>query len=183
MKKNEVNNHFRVRVNILYGAELLRFKEGSIVQVMLHNLKYKKRKEIGEVLGEIAGKKLLDSPIFSVPDIIIPVPVHPKKVRRRGYNQSTIFGKAVSAAIHVALADDILIKETETTSQTGKSRTERVENVSEVFVLRKPEEISGRNVLVVDDVVTTGATLEACCLKLKDGGAKSISILSIAVAG
>lgn len=183
LKENEVTKHFRGRVNILHGAALLRFREGSIVQVMLHNLKYKKRKEIGEVLGEIAGKKLLDSPIFSVPDIIIPVPVHPKKVRRRGYNQSTIFGKAVSAAIHVALADDILIKETETTSQTGKSRTERVENVSEVFVLRKPEEISGRNVLVVDDVVTTGATLEACCLKLKDGGAKSISILSIAVAG
>ncbi len=183
LKENDVTKHFRGRINIQHGAALLRFREGSMVQIMLHNLKYKKRKEIGEVLGEIAGKKLLDSPIFSLPDLIIPVPVHPKKVRRRGYNQSTIFGKAVSAAIHVSIAEDVLIKETETTSQTGKSRTERVENVSEVFVLNKPEAITGRNVLIVDDVVTTGATLEACCLKLKEGGAKSISILSIAVAG
>lgn len=183
LKENDVTKHFRGRVSILHGAALLRFREGGIVQEMLHHLKYKKRKEIGEVLGEIAGKKLLDSTIFSLPDIIIPVPVHPKKVRRRGYNQSTIFGKAVGAVIKVALADDILIKDTETTSQTGKSRTERVVNVSEVFVLKKPEEISGRHVLIVDDVITTGATLEACCLKLKEGGAKSISVLSIAVAG
>ena len=93
LKENDVTKHFRGRVNILHGAALLRFREGGTVQEMLHHLKYKKRKEIGEVLGEIAGKKLLDSTIFSVPDIIIPVPVHPNQVRRRGYNQSTIFGK------------------------------------------------------------------------------------------
>lgn len=183
LEENDVTKHFLGRVRILHGAALLRFREGSIVQLMLHNLKYKKRREIGEVLGEIAGKKLLDSAIFSLPDIVIPVPIHPKKMQRRGYNQSAIFGKAVGTAINVSFAEDVLIKDTETTSQTGKSRTERVVNVDEVFVLKRQDRISGRHVLIVDDVVTTGATLEACCLKLQEGGAKNISILSIAVAG
>jgi len=182
IKENDVTKHFRGRVPLLHGGALLRFREGGIVQNMLHQLKYKKRREIGEVLGEIAGRKFLDSPLFMVPDIIIPVPVHPEKVLRRGYNQSSVFGMAVSQVIGAPLSDHILIKDKETTSQTGKSRTERVVNVEEVFVMKRPEEIHGRNVLLVDDVVTTGATLEACCLKLKESGAKSLSILTIAAA-
>jgi len=182
IKENDVTKHFRGRVTLLHGGALLRFREGGIVQNMLHQLKYKKRREIGEVLGEIAGRKFLDSPLFMVPDIIIPVPVHPEKVRRRGYNQSSVFGMAVGQVIGVPLSDHVLIKDKETTSQTGKSRTDRVVNVEEVFVLKRPDEINGRNVLLVDDVVTTGATLEACCLKLKESGAKSLSILTIAAA-
>jgi ComF family protein len=182
IKENDVTKHFKGRIDIRHGAALLRFAEGGIVQNMLHSLKYKKRKEVGEILGEIAGTKWAQSSLFTVPDVIIPVPVHPKKQRIRGYNQSTVFGYAVGKAINVRLRDDILIKTKESMSQTGKSRTERVENVREVFNLVKPDDIKNRHVLMVDDVVTTGATLEACCLLLRQNGAGDISILAIAAA-
>lgn len=181
-KDNDATKHFKGRINVHHAAALLIFREGSIVQNMLHNLKYKGRKEIGEILGEIAGKKYLESVFFEIPDLIIPVPVHPKKILRRGYNQSSVFGKAVATAIGVEMRTDILVKQIWSESQTGKSRTERVANVDEVFILNIKEEISGRHVLLVDDVITTGATIESCCLKLKEGNIRKISILSIAAA-
>ena len=181
-KNNDVTKHFRGRVSLHHGAALLYFREGSKVQNMLHQLKYKKRIEIGQILGELAGKKLLESTLFEKPDLIIPVPIHPKKVLKRGYNQSEVFGKAVSQVICVALMDDILLKDRWSESQTGKSRTARVANVEEVFILKRPDQIRGRHILLVDDVVTTGATIEACCNTLKEGNVGKISVLSIASA-
>jgi ComF family protein len=181
-KENDVTKHFKGRISLFHGAALLGFREGSIVKNMLHSFKYKKRKEIGEILGEIAGKKFMESSIFIIPDMIIPVPVHPKKVKTRGYNQSAVFGLAIGKVIGVKLRDDIIIKEKWSESQTGKSRTARVKNVNEVFVLKQPELVFGKHILLVDDVVTTGATLEACCLKLKEGNVGKISVLSIAAA-
>ncbi|MBK8669213.1 MAG: ComF family protein [Saprospiraceae bacterium] len=182
IKDNNVTRHFKGRISLHHGAALLRYREESIVQNMLHGLKYKKRKEVGEVMGAIAGSKFLDSSIFLRPDIIVPVPVHHKKVLRRGYNQSTIFGYAVSEQIGVPFVEDVLTKVVETKSQTGKSRTARVANVEEVFVLNKPADISGKHVLLVDDVVTTGATIEACCLKMQETNVSKISVLTIAAA-
>lgn len=181
-KDNEVTKHFKGRVSLHHGAALLYFREGSNVQNMLHYLKYKKRKEIGEILGEIAGKKYLESVLFEKPDLMIPVPVHPKKVLKRGYNQSEVFAKSVSTIIGVDMMTHILLKEKWSESQTGKSRTERVTNVDEVFVLKRPNDVRGRHVLLLDDVVTTGATIEACCNALKEGQVGKISVLSIASA-
>ncbi|MBK8055271.1 MAG: ComF family protein [Saprospiraceae bacterium] len=179
---NVVTKHFKGRVKLEYGAALLRFREGGIVQNMLHKLKYKKRKEIGEILGEIAGQKLMSSPLFQKPDLIIPIPIHYLKEKKRGYNQSSIFGKAVGRVLGVECREDIIIKSKWSESQTGKSRTQRVDNVEEVFELIKPELIQSRHVLIVDDVVTTGATIEACCMKLKASQVGKMSILTIAAA-
>jgi ComF family protein len=178
--ENQVTKHFKGRIKLHHGAAILRFREGNIVQKMLHKLKYKGRREIGEVLGQIGAERLLNSSYFDKPDIIIPVPVHIKKVKRRGYNQSTIFGKSISLALDIPFSDDIIIKSLESESQTGKSRTDRIANVSEVFSLRYSHALQGMHVLIVDDVVTTGATLEACCLKAIEAGATTISILCIA---
>lgn len=179
---NDVVLHLKGRVKIHHGASLLRFREGSIVQQMLHQLKYRQKREVGEVLGEIAGRKLLESSLFTVPDLIVPVPIHQKKKLLRGYNQCKVFGDAVGSVIGVACDENILIKTTETPSQTGKSRTERIENVAQTFQINKPADITGRHILLVDDVVTTGATLEACCLLLSKHKPKSISVLTMAAA-
>lgn len=179
---NIVTNHFKGRVPLDHGAAILIFTEGGIVQNLLHQLKYKGKREIGEIMGEIAGKKILSSPLFHSPDIIIPVPIHTKKQVSRGYNQSTIFGKAIEKIIHVPCKDNILTKKKETKSQTGKSRTDRIQNVSDVFEMKNAQSVSNKHVLLVDDVVTTGATLEACCLEIIKAGASKISIVSIAAA-
>jgi ComF family protein len=180
IKENTVTNHFKGRIKLYHGAAILQFREGGIVQNMLHQLKYKGRREIGEVMGKIAGEKMSTSPLFIRPDIIIPVPVHIKKIKKRGYNQSTIFGLAVAESLGIPFRDDILVKSVETASQTGKSRTERVNNVSDVFEIKDAAALQTRHVLIVDDVITTGATLEACCIGALTGGAKQISILCIA---
>lgn len=182
IRDNEVTNLFRGRIGILFGAALLRFREGNMVQQMLHQLKYKKQREIAEVFGTIAGQKMIDSSLFIRPDLIIPVPIHPEKEKRRGYNQSVIFGNAISRVIDVPCNDKILIKSKKTESQTGKTRAERILNVSDVFVLNHPDQIMGKHILMVDDVVTTGATLEACCIQLKTNGAKAVSILTLSAA-
>lgn len=182
ISENEVTKHFKGRVNLHHGAALLRFREGGIVQNMLHKLKYKKRKEIGQIFGEIAGQKFIASPLFLKPDLIIPVPIHPSKKKRRGYNQSSIFGHVLGKSLGVECRDDIIIKIKHSESQTGKSRTQRIDNVEEVFQLLKPDVVKMRHILIVDDVVTTGATIEACCLKLIDAQVGMISVVTIAAA-
>lgn len=179
---NKVTKHFKGRIKLHHGGALLNFREGSIIQNLLHKFKYKKRKEIGEIFGLIGGKKFIESKLFIKPDLIIPVPVHPKKEKKRGYNQSFVFGKALGDAIGVECRNDIIIKTKWSESQTGKSRTDRVANVDEVFELKKPDILHSKHVLLVDDVVTTGATLEACCLQLSEAKVASISIFTIAAA-
>lgn len=180
--QNEVTMHLAGRVKFKHGAALLTFKKENIVQVLLHQLKYKKRKEVGEILGVMAALKFEKSLLFEKPDIIIPVPIHPKKEKIRGYNQSTVFGESLGKQLKVICRDDILIKVKETDSQTGKSRTERVDNVSDGFTLTRPELIKDKHVLLVDDVITTGATTEACSHQLHSAGASNLSILCIAAA-
>ncbi|MFZ1750351.1 MAG: ComF family protein [Saprospiraceae bacterium] len=182
IKDNEVTKHLKGRVSLEFGGALLKFREGNMVQNMLHQLKYKKKKEIAEVLGKITGEKLLISKICLRPDIIIPVPIHPKKELKRGYNQSTLFGRSISKETSIPISEDVLIKVLETTSQTGKSRTDRVSNVDGVFKISNMSLITKKHILLVDDVVTTGATLEACCNILLDNGASKISVICIAVA-
>lgn len=180
--ENTVTKHFKGRIPLTHGAALLSFRNQSNVKNMLHGLKYKGKKETGQILGEIAGQKLAESSLFEKPDLIIPVPIHYKKKLLRGYNQSGIFGQGVSNSSGIKMTESHLIKYTETASQTGMARTDRVKNVSTTFQINKPEELVGKHILVVDDVVTTGATLEACCLLLLKAGVKKISILTIAAA-
>lgn len=182
VQPNVVYNHFKGRVPLNHAAAILIFTEGGIVQNLLHQLKYKGRREIGEIMGEIAGEKIKSSKYFKQIDVIIPVPIHPKKQLSRGYNQSTIFGRGIENIIHVPCIDNVLVKTKETKSQTGKSRTDRMYNVSDVFEMKDVQKVKNKHVLLVDDVVTTGATLEACCLQILETGASTVSVVSIAAA-
>jgi competence protein ComFC len=180
--ENKISQLFPGRCDVRNGAALLRFREGSLVQSMLHRLKYEGQREVAEVFGALAGEKMWNSEIFTRPDIIIPVPLHKAKLRRRGYNQSAVFGSALGAATNTEMSDSILLKIRQNASQTGKSRQERSDNVANAYQLASASSITGKHILLVDDVVTTGATLEACCHTLQLGQPASVSIICLALA-
>lgn len=182
ISENKISKLFQGRCVISHAAALLRFREGSHVQSMLHRLKYEGQREIAEVFGALAGEKMWNSGIFTRPDIIIPVPLHTSRLRRRGYNQSAVFGGALGGATNTDMSDSILLKVRQNESQTGKSRQERSDNVANAYQLALTSSITGKHILLVDDVVTTGATLEACCNTLQMGQPASISIICIALA-
>lgn len=180
LSHNNVKEHFIGRIPVHHVAALFYFKSEGIVQNMLHKLKYKKNQDVGVVLGELLGKKLLESTHFSKIDIIIPVPIHLKKQLKRGYNQSEIIGRSLSKYTHIPMISDAVMKIIHNDSQTGKSRVERTENVQSVYKLNPQRDIKGLHLLVLDDVITTGATVEACCLELLKGHPASINIVSVA---
>jgi ComF family protein len=159
---NPVNLIFRGRVDILNAASFLFFNKGSKVQHMIHALKYKERKDIGIFLGEEYGRELKRCRIFSDSKVIIPVPLHKKKYLKRGYNQSEQFAIGLSREMGIPYLCNCLVRKNSSETQTRKSRFMRWQNVNEIFELKDPGKISGCQVLIVDDVVTTGATLESC---------------------
>lgn len=177
---NPVSQVFWGRVFLESAASFLYFNKGNKVQHLLHLLKYKGDREIGIWLGEKYGNDLKQSPFFKDIDMIIPVPLHVSKLRKRGYNQSEMFGVGLSRSMDKPLNTSSLLRITATETQTRKSRYQRWENVSEVFSLVNAENISGKHILLIDDVLTTGATLEASAQVLLEAGKIKLSIATIA---
>lgn len=179
---NPVSKLFWGRVNIEIAASFFYFSKGSKVQHLMHSLKYKGNKEIGIVLGKAYGFELIQSPVFKTVSRIIPVPLHPKRLRFRGYNQSEMIGIGLSESMKIPLDITTLIRNTATATQTKKSRFKRWQNVSEVFTLTNPEIIENEHILIVDDVLTTGATIEACAQVLLSSKNVKVSIATLACA-
>lgn len=179
---NAVAQSFWGRVLVESASAMLYFTKGSRVQNLLHQLKYKNRPEVGVYLGKLAAKRLLENPVFAAADVIIPVPLHPQKQLKRGYNQSLCFAEGLAEKMHIPVEIQNLLKITSTESQTKKSRISRYENMKEVFWLKNPEKLIGKHILLVDDILTTGATLEACCYVLRQVSEVKISIATIAYA-
>ncbi len=180
---NAVAQSFWGRVPIEAASALLYFVKGNRVQNLLHQLKYKNRPEVGVYLGKLAAKKLLENPIFAAADMIMPVPLHQQKQLKRGYNQSLCIAEGLSQKMLIPVENQNLIKTISTESQTKKSRISRYENMKEVFWVKNPEKLAGKHILMVDDIITTGATLEACCNVLLQIPGLKISIATIALAG
>lgn len=168
------------RVKLQFATAFLLFRKRGKVQHLLHQLKYNNHPEIGQTLGRVYGEDLRQHHIDEKIDAIIPVPLHRSRKRRRGYNQSTEFGKGLSESLQKPCHDDVLVRITKTETQTRKTKLMRWQNVKEVFHVARPEELHEKNVLLVDDVITTGATIEACVNMLLNAGCKSVSIASIA---
>jgi len=170
------------RIDLQGVYVLLYFTKGGKVQNMMHQFKYKNMPRIGNRLGEIAGKQLSGSERFKNIDLIIPVPLHPRKLKQRGYNQSAQFadGLAEKMAAKVDIGNLIRLRHTDT--QTKKSRFSRYENMKDVFGVLHPEKLAGKHVLLVDDIITTGSTLEACGLELLKIPGLTLSIGAIAYA-
>ncbi len=179
-KKNVLAQKFWGRTKIEYSIAYLFFKKQGEVQSMLHYLKYKNSPEVGTIMGNWYGQELLDNNFYKNFDVIIPVPLHPKKLKKRGYNQSAYFGNGLAEVWKIPHLENGLEKVTNTKSQTKKSREERYNNMMAGFIVPNPSKIQDKNILIVDDVITTGATLEACANLLLKNGAKTVSIATIA---
>ena len=181
-KENSFTDRFWGRVNIESGASFYHFSKEGRVQHLIHNLKYKGRYEVGIKLGNLYGKVLKKSPLYRNIDVIIPVPLHPKKELKRGYNQSVMFAKGLSETMEVEWKKNILISTKMSETQTKKSRLERLENVKDVFKINDVDFLKDKHVLIVDDVLTTGATLEACTMKILEIPGTKVSLATIAFA-
>lgn len=173
---------FAGRIRLHSAGAFWRFQKGGKVQEIMHQLKYKGRKELGNLAGRMYGAHLKKHPDFATIDAILPVPLAPKKLKKRGYNQSACFAEGLSMSMGRPHWNHSLERRTETDSQTNKTRFERWQNVSTVFGVREPQRLQGLHVLLVDDVVTTGATLEACAQELLLIPGLKLSIVTMAYA-
>lgn len=170
------------RAKIENGTALFRFEKKGNVQRLIHNLKYKDHEHIGFVLGKWLGGELKTLESYKNIDVVIPVPLHKNKLKKRGYNQVALFGQQVAEALNADYLDDVLVKVTNTKSQVNKKRLARWTNSDELFTLKNIEAIDNKHILVVDDIITTGATLEACISILNQAKNIKISIATMAIA-
>ena len=174
-----LHDKFYGRIALRNATALIYFQKRGITQQLLHNLKYRGQKEISSFFGQWMGAELAEAPQFQDVEVVIPVPLHKQKLKKRGFNQVEGFGKEIAQALKVPYRDDILVKISKTGSQVFKTRILRFES-EEVFFAQNLEEIQNKHVLLVDDIITTGATLEKCALQLLKGDNVTISIATIA---
>ncbi len=179
---NPVAQIFWGRADIRLATSFCTFDKGGIVQHLMHQLKYKGSKEVGEKLGRLFGSDLIRSAPYREVELLVPVPLHPKRERKRGYNQSAEIGRGMSAAMGIPLLNGTLVRNHYSATQTNKGRFERWENVRELFSVQHPELLEGKHLLLVDDVVTTGATLEACAQEVLKIPGTIVSVATIACA-
>jgi ComF family protein len=181
-ENNKVAQLFWGRLKTEYAAAWFSYKKGSHYQQLIHNIKYKGLKELGFEAGSRYGFELAESPEFNSADIVIPVPLHIKKQKKRGFNQSEWIANGIASGLKKPVIPDNLYRQIHTNTQTRKNRFERWQNVEGIFDVRNPAEFEGKHLLLVDDVITTGSTLEACAnplLKIPD---VRVSIVTLAYA-
>jgi len=181
-KDNPVSQLFWGRVNIQNATALFRFQKGSRFQDLLHLLKYKGRQDVGVELGRQLGYELKKSELFNMAEVVIPVPLHPKREKKRGYNQAECIANGIAESMGIEVQTMNLVRNVETQTQTKKTRIERWKNVDSIFELIQPEKLQKKQTLLVDDVVTTGATLEACSQALLKAEGVKINIATLAMA-
>jgi len=180
--RNELYLKFLGRVEITTASALFYFSKSGIIQKSIHELKYKSNQQIGFEYGKLFGKSILESEYELLPEVLIPVPIHYRKRVRRGYNQAQVFAKGISEITGIPINQKTLTKEDDSDSQTKMSRDSRFENVLNSFTLNNPEALESKHVMIVDDVCTTGATLEACATILSEIKGIKISFGIIAMA-
>ncbi len=179
---NPVARIFWGRVRVQGATSLFRFEKGSRYQKLLHRLKYKGEQEIGLFLGRLLGEDLAGS-LFTEPRYIVPVPLHPDKLKIRGYNQSELLATGIAEITGQEVVNGVLERSSFTETQTRKGRYDRFTNVAGKFVLSSSSETyREENLLLIDDIVTTGATLEACASPLTEELGAKVYIATIGCA-
>lgn len=174
--------------NVLYGrlklenaTALLHFSKKGIVQQLMHNLKYRGHQDVGLFLGKWLGEELKTIEAYKDIDVVIPVPLHRSKLRRRGYNQVTKFGREIAKALDIEFNGTILQKRMATKTQVFKDRLLRTSGNSATFTISENQTLKGKHILLVDDIVTTGATIESCANALLTIEGVKISVATIAI--
>jgi ComF family protein len=180
MKDNPVEKLFWGRMEVERASAFLQFSKGGMVQRLLHDLKYNGNQALGEKLGRLMADELKAHPWCDDVDAIIPVPLHPKKMKLRGFNQAKCIADGMSEIWDKPVSTGNLIRKIHNPTQTQKSRYARWQNTSNIFDVRKPHAFEGKHLVLVDDVVTTGSTIEACALQLAKIEGVKISVASVA---
>ena len=180
MAKAALATKFAGHSEIKGVVSFLAFAKKSKVQNLLHALKYQSKPEVGVLLGKMMAQELTEKDGFPLADLIVSVPLHKKRKRERGYNQSDAFAEGLSEVTGIPWSGTALARTRYTKSQTGKTKSERRENVEGIFETVETPQVQGRRVILVDDVLTTGATLESCVEALVRAGCGHILIMTIA---
>ncbi|MGV9013390.1 MAG: ComF family protein [Flavobacteriales bacterium] len=180
--ENRVEQLFRGKVRLESASAFLIFSKGGKVQRMLHRLKYKGDRNVGLELGMRMAEDAMTCPRFASVDLLMAVPLHRDRERQRGYNQAQVLVEGMAAAWDLPMADGGLLRMASTRTQTRKGRMARWGNVKEAFQIDAPEKLEGKHILLVDDVVTTGSTLEGCVLTLQAVPGVRVSVMACACA-
>jgi ComF family protein len=182
-KENELEKSLWGKLPIERANAFLFYAKGGDVRKLLFELKYYGNADLGHFLGRCMASELIPSGFFKDIDCIIPVPLHVRRQRKRGYNQSELLAEGIASVTHVPLSKHLLVRSKDIETQTHKGNYERWENVREVFECLSPEELKNKHILLVDDVLTTGATIVACSDALAKIPGLRISVLTLAWAG
>ncbi len=180
-EENAVDRTFYGRINIKKASSFLYFMENGIVKNLIHYLKYKNQQDIGRLLGDWYGQILKEDKGLENIDYVVPVPLHRTKLRKRGYNQVSLFGERLAFYLGAEFLDNVLVKNANTRTQTKKGRLGRIQYNKDLYTLSKPEILKNKKVLLVDDVITTGATIEICGTALLKAEGISLYVASMAV--
>lgn len=178
---NPVEKKFWGRLPLSGATAQYYFTHESLMQHLMHQFKYRSNKELGFQLGRIMGENIKRSGRFA-PDALVPLPLFASKEKRRGYNQATVLCEGMKESLHIPVLNDVIIRSKHTDTQTKKGRIERWENMEGKFVLVKPEAIRNKHIILVDDVITTGATLEACGVELLKAANVELSVATLCYA-
>lgn len=178
--KNPIKEKFNGIVPIEFATAYLSFGKKTNVQTLMHALKYRNATDLGVFLGQMLGIQIKSVMTFDEHHCLIPVPLHPKKLLKRGYNQSLLIAEGVSEILNIPVIDDAIIRSKFSETQTKKRRFDRFENVSELFKVVKPEIIQNKKIILIDDIITTGATVAACANSLLTSVNASVGVIALA---
>lgn len=178
---NPIEKKFWGRLPVQYGMAQYYFTPQSLLQQLMHQLKYSGEQQLGRQLGRLMGESLINAN-WSFIDALVPLPLFPEKEKLRGYNQATVLCEGIAEKMHIPILHNAIIRPAATETQTRKNRVERWQNMEGRFRLRQPELIEHKHILLIDDVITTGATLEACGAELLKANDVQLSIASLAYA-
>lgn len=179
--ENETVRRLIDKTTIAYGLSLYKLRKNSLLERALFAMKYKNQPKIGEIFGQQYGNMLCHTSIASAIDGIVPIPLHPKRLRTRGYNQSVLFAKGLAESLNLPLYVSCVERVRNTPSQTKKTKEARIINLQNAFAVTQPDLIADKHLLLVDDILTTGATLASCTKEFLTQGVAKISIATIAV--
>ncbi|MBB4034471.1 ComF family protein [Dysgonomonas hofstadii] len=180
---NRLEEFFAGRIPFEKIAAYAYFIKGGSIQQIIHELKYNRNPRIGQFIGRLCGEQIKGSDFISSVDLLVPIPLHPKREKQRGYNQSLEVCKGLSESIGIPVDQSTLIRKINNQSQTKNSRFDRWKNVEDIFSITDTDAFKDKHILLVDDVITTGSTLESAAKEILKSKDAKISIFAVGTAG